>query len=607
MQFNKITLAFSQEVESLFLKKYYSDSIFQFRIAFILVIILYGLFGYLDTRVISEYATTFHVIRFVFVIPILLIVFLLSFTALFQKIWQVLLFISFIASGCGISIMTILAPENYGYYGGMMLVFFAGYFFIKLRFFMATIAGWSILLIYNIGAIYYSHTPEKILLNNNFFFISANIIGMFAAYYIEYYTRRNFILNRKLDHEKLLVLNANKNLELKVRKRTEELLKAKEKAEESDRLKSAFLTNMSHEIRTPINGILGFTNLLQKPDLTHKKHQKYIDIIEKSGHRLLNTVNNIIDISRIETGSVEISISEVNINEQFEYLHLFFTPEATKKEIQLKLNNDLAEENSIIKTDLEKFNSIFINLMKNAIKFTNEGFIEFGCRQKRDEDYTEFEFYVKDSGIGIPSNKKHAVFERFVQADIENKNAVQGSGLGLSISKAYVQMLGGKIWVDSEEGKGSTFYFTLKDHSFSESESITKNKGQILKDDITFGKLNILIVEDDEISREFISIIVEPYSNEIIDVSSGLEAIETCRNNADIDLILMDIQMSGMNGYEATRQIRKFNKEVIIIAQTAFALTGDKEKAINIGCNDYISKPIDETELLNLLKRHFGK
>ncbi len=204
MNFNKITLAFSKGNERLFLKKYFSDSIFQFRIAFILLIILYGAFGYLDTRVIPEYAATFHAIRFLFVIPILFIVFLLSFTRLFQKVWQVLLLISFIASGCGISIMTLLAPENYAYYGGMMLVFFAGYFFIKLRFFLATIAGWSILLMYNIGAMYYTHMPEELLITNNFFFISTNLIGMFAAYNIEYYTRRNFILSRKLDNEKFL-------------------------------------------------------------------------------------------------------------------------------------------------------------------------------------------------------------------------------------------------------------------------------------------------------------------------------------------------------------------------------------------------------------------
>ena len=461
MQLNKITLAFSKDNERLFLKKYYSDSIFQFRIAFILVIILYGVFGFLDTQVISEYATIFHMIRFLFVIPILLSVFLLSFTRLFQKVWQVLSLISFIAGGLGISIMIILAPENYGYYGGMMLVFFAGYFFIKLRFFMATIAGWSILLIYNIGAIYYSHTPQEILIINNFFFISANIIGMFAAYYIEYYTRRNFILNRKLDHEKKLVLDANKNLEVKVKKRTQELLKAKEKAEESDRLKSAFLANMSHEIRTPINGILGFTSLLQKPDPEGKKQQKYIDIIEKSGHRLVNTVNDIIDISKIETGSVEVSISEVNINEQLEYFYSFFTPEATKKGIQLKLNNDLAEQNVIIKTDLEKFNSVFMNLMKNAIKFTEEGLIELGCNSKIKQGFNELEFYVKDTGIGIPADRIDAIFERFVQADIEDKDALQGSGLGLAISKAYVEMLGGRIWVESELDKGTTFYFTL--------------------------------------------------------------------------------------------------------------------------------------------------
>jgi len=602
MNYNKITLAFSEVDEHLFLKKYFSDSIFQFRVAFILVIILYGSFGYLDARVIPEYATAFHAIRFLFVIPILIIVFLLSFTQLFQKVWQVLLLISVIAGGFGISIMTMFAPENYAYYAGMMLVFSAGYFFIKLRFFLATIAGWSILLIYNIGAIYYTHTPDKLLINNNFFFISANLIGMFAAYNIEYFTRRNFFLSQKLDNERLLVLDANKNLERTVEERTKELLKAKEHAEESDRLKSAFLANMSHEIRTPMNGILGFAELLKEPGLTGEEQQDYIRIIEKSGVRMLNIINDIVDISKIEAGLMKLEIQESNVNEQILYIYTFFKPEVEAKGINFSITTPLPTEEAVLKTDREKIYAILTNLVKNAIKYSNAGTIEIGYN-KRD---SELEFYVKDTGIGIPKDRQDAIFERFIQADIPDEWVQQGAGLGLSITKAYVEMLGGKIWVASQVGVGSTFYFTLPYNTVLINEPVIQ---QIVPSDNNdlIRKLKILIAEDDKVSEMLIDKTLKTFSKEIIKARTGVEAIEACQKNPDIDLVMMDIRMPDMGGYEAAFQIRKFNKEVIIIAQTAHGLYGDREKAIEAGCNDYIAKPINKAELLLLIQKYFGK
>ena len=602
MNYSKITLAFSEVNEHLFLKKYFSDSIFQFRVAFILVIILYGSFGYLDSQVIPEYATAFHAIRFLFVIPIFLVVFLLSFTKLFQKIWQALLLISFVAGGFGISIMTMFAPENYTYYAGMMLVFSAGYFFIKLRFFLATIAGWSILLIYNIGAKYFTHTPDELLINNNFFFISANLIGMFAAYNIEYYTRRNFFLNQKLDNERLLVLDANKNLERTVEERTKELLKAKEQAEESDRLKSAFLANMSHEIRTPMNGILGFAELLKEPGLTGMEQQDYIRIIEKSGVRMLNIINDIVDISKIEAGLMKLEIQESNVNEQILDIYTFFKPEVETKGMILSFNTPLPKEDAILKTDREKVYAILTNLVKNSIKYSNTGTIEIGYN-KRNGD---LEFYVKDTGIGIPDDRQDAIFERFIQADIPDEWAQQGAGLGLSITKAYLEMLGGKIRVASQVGVGSTFYFTLPYNAVLTKETVVN---QVVPSENTelVGKLKILIAEDDEVSEMLIGNTLKTIGKEIIIARTGVEAVEACKKNPYLDLVMMDIRMPDMGGYDATRQIRMFNKEVVIIAQTAHGLYGDREKAIEAGCNDYIAKPINKTELLLLIQKYFRK
>ncbi len=233
------------------------------------------------------------------------------------------------------------------------------------------------------------------------------------------------------------------------------LEEAKEKAEESDRLKSAFLANMSHEIRTPMNSILGFAQMLQKPMLSDQKQNKYLKIINQSGRRMLNTINDIMDISRIESGQITVSPSTFNINELLSRLFQTFQPEADKKNLKLYLKtSDKAEK---ITTDEDKLEAIFINLIKNAIKYTDEGYIEFGCENLDTKTF----FYVKDTGVGIDKKRHSAIFDRFVQADIEDKDVREGTGLGLAITKAYIEMLNGKIWVESEPKKGSTFYFQI--------------------------------------------------------------------------------------------------------------------------------------------------
>ncbi len=391
--------------------------------------------------------------------------------------------------------------------------------------------------------------------------------------------------------------------ENEARKKTEEaLILAKEHAEESDRLKSAFLANMSHEIRTPMNGILGFAELLKEPNLTGKEQQDYIRIIEKSGARMLNIINDIVSISKIESGQLDVYISETNVNEQIEYIYEFFLPEVEQKGIQMFIDLSLPSEEAITKTDCEKIYAILTNLVKNAIKYCDKGTIELGYKLK--DKYLEF--FVKDTGIGIPKGRQEAVFARFVQADIADKRALQGAGLGLSISKAYVEILGGKIWVESEEGKGSIFYFTIPYDQHPAEKKVVTNLFSYPVAEPQLHKLKILIAEDDEASELFITIAVKIFGNDILTARTGFETVEICHNNPDIDLILMDIKMPGMNGYEATRQIRQFNKDVVIIAQTAFGLIGDREKSIEAGCNDYIAKPLQKNDLMNLVNRYFN-
>jgi len=395
------------------------------------------------------------------------------------------------------------------------------------------------------------------------------------------------------------------------RNKEKELIQAKDKAEESDRLKSAFLANMSHEIRTPMNGILGFAELLKEPKLTGEEQQKYIHIIEKSGERMLNIINDIINISKVEAGQMEISFTETNINEQIEDIYTFFQPEIEKKGVQFSFKNSLPSKRSIIKTDREKIYAILTNLVKNAIKFTKTGSIEFGYRLvETSNSVSLLEFFVKDTGTGIPAEKKEIIFERFRQGnDLLNKG-YEGSGLGLTISKAYVEMLGGKIWVESEEGLGSVFYFTVPYHTKTEGHSYSNEK--MLAEDETnqfnpkISGLKVLVVEDDEPSEILIRKIIKDYSKDVLIAKNGIEAIDICRNIPDLDLILMDMKMPTMDGYEATRKIRQFNNEVTIIAQTAYALAGERENALNAGCNDYISKPINRVLLAELMQKYFN-
>jgi signal transduction histidine kinase len=373
-------------------------------------------------------------------------------------------------------------------------------------------------------------------------------------------------------------------------------------AQAANHAKSNFLANMSHEIRTPMNGILGFAELLKEPKLSGAEQQKYLNIIEKSGERMLNTINDIVNISKVESGQMELTISTTNINEQIEYIYTFFRPETAQRGIELSYLNSLPDNDAVINTDREKVYAILTNLVMNAIKFTHAGSITFGYEPKG-----EFlQFFVKDTGVGIPKDLQSAVFERFVQVHMGEESSLQGSGLGLSIAKGYVELLGGKIWLESEEGRGTTFYFTLPCSAVTETKDDYASTASVV-DELPVKGLKILIAEDDEKSAMLLEIMLKKFGREILKADTGIKALELCSNNPDLDLILMDSAMPTMDGYEVARQIRLFNTKVIIIAQSAHALNGEREKAIAAGCNDYISKPVNIKVLLAILKKFFIK
>lgn len=375
-----------------------------------------------------------------------------------------------------------------------------------------------------------------------------------------------------------------------------ELTAAKNRAEKSERLKTIFLQNMSHEIRTPMNAIIGFLEILKDPKISKEVQSKYINIVHSSANRLLSTLNSILQISKINSNEIEIHYSHINIDEIIDFEIDLFMAQAEEQGVSISKNTQVEAGKAVVLTDKNMFNSILTNLLSNAIKFTQNGEIEIGNYLEQDK----LVMYVKDSGVGIPEDRLGAIFERFVQADLDITRPHEGSGLGLSIVKAYVKILDGEIWVDSTVESGSTFFFSIPYIPKPVPTKIQPVKAK--REQLPDKKLTILIAEDDNTSFMLLNHILKSENNTIIRAENGRIAVDIMRGNPDISLILMDIKMPELNGIEATMEIRKFNSEIPIIAQTAYTLSGDKEKAIAAGCDEYITKPINRNLLIKLVK-----
>ncbi len=457
------------------------------------------------------------------------------------------------------------------------------------------------------------------------------IIFYSAVYSETYYAQKgletgavDFIqkpINPKILHEKIKVFlniyeqkqkrielinqleKANKKLndEIEQRKVIEVKLRdAKEKAEESERLKTAFLSNMSHEIRTPMNAIIGFSDLLVKGGLSKNQQNEFVEIINTNTYSLLHLINDIIDISKIESGLLIIKKTECKLNKILEQLRIYFEKELERSnKNHIKIFVDKArDEDFIFRTDPIRLKQVLNNLIGNAVKFTDNGSISFGYKIIDNK----VEFFVKDTGIGIKSEQMEIVFQRFMQIENNSTKLYGGTGLGLAISKNLVELLGGKMWVESEENKETNFHFTIPLEGVTETTEI-ENEKEVDVSNYNWKDKKILIVEDVESNFWFVREALRKTHVNIKWAKDGDEAIDICKNDDEIDLVLMDIQLPIVDGYHATRVIKKHRKDLKIIAQTAYAMPGEREKSLQAGCDEYLGKPIRVKDLLKMVNK----
>ena len=404
------------------------------------------------------------------------------------------------------------------------------------------------------------------------------------------------------DHKGKLYRMAGIASDITLQKELEsELRTAKDKAQESDMLKSTFLANISHEIRTPMNGIIGFAGLLTRTEINDDSRKKYIEIINKSSDQLLHIIDDLIDISKIEANQVQVVNNPCNINALLDEIHVFYSRElmkAEKKQIELVPIYSLSNENSIIITDGMRLRQIIGNLMSNAIKFTDKGTIRFGYDL---EDKGQIKFFVEDSGIGIDPAKSEIIFQPFRQVDEGDARKFGGAGLGLSISLGFVRMMQGKMWHESTPGKGTSFYFTLPYRSAAVIEHTSESPQEMTRP--LWNDKRILIVEDDDLNFEYLHAILEMTSIHIDRAIDGVQAVDMCKKEK-FDVVLMDIRIPKIDGLQATRKIREYGITFPVIAQTAFAMPNDRDKCLDAGCNDYISKPVNKNALIEVISRY---
>jgi CheY-like chemotaxis protein len=375
-----------------------------------------------------------------------------------------------------------------------------------------------------------------------------------------------------------------------------QLVIAKEKAEESNRLKTHFMNNISHEIRTPLVGLLGFGNFMMQEGLTATEKYSYYEILEQSGARLIKTVDDIMDIAQLKAGSITPKFGDVNVALILSQVKDKLQNACSRKNVLVNLDIPPDYTSLTLLTDEILFTKIITQLTGNAEKFTAAGRISLGFEVKGQW----VKFFVKDTGKGIASDKLEILFEPFMQEDLRNTRGYEGSGLGLAIARGMTELLGGRIWAESVKGTGSSFFFTLPLETGTVEDSSEEEKPQMGN---TRGKKLILIAEDDESNFMLLNAMARRSGFSTLHAWNGTDAVDLCHQYPEISLIFMDIKMPAMNGLEATAHIKAFRPDLPIIAITAHAQTGDKYKMLDAGCDAYLAKPFRLNELIALIEK----
>lgn len=559
----------------------------------ILVILIIIMVAYIVLRVIKE----FKLITPDYIILGILTTLIFAFYILKRGHFTIAASLTILVAFTGMTYigMTSMGIRDAAVITYLVIIIFSALLLGKLSALIITVLSivsvWVMIYLENQGQIVYEPWAIELIARDiTFVLIITFVLLVFYENIMNRYIRE--ISESKAEYQKISEQLTNQNQEIS--KMNEELKVAMEKAEESDRLKTAFLANLSHEIRTPMNGIIGFSELVISPEATDEEKEQYNSIIASSCRQLLGIVNDIIDISKIESGVLEIQSQSLNLNHLMQELYDLHELRARQKGLKLSFVPGLEDNYCQIAADEIKLKQILSNLIGNSLKFTNQGFIKFGYLLKNDK----IEFFVIDSGQGIPKSRHSDVFRRFVQADGSHTRLHGGTGLGLPIAKAYVEKMKGQIWFQSEENIGTEFYFNLPYNEIEGSSKEEKSGDSEIARTYT-GKA--LIVEDVEYNEILLKGMLKKYDLELLIARTGKEALSIFNSHDDFTLVFMDIKLPDIDGYEVTREIRKNNTSIPVIAQTAYAFSEDREKAMQAGCNDMISKPITQKALDKLL------